>query len=259
MKKHKIIYGNWKMNHGRKTAIDFFSNLPDLNEFSEVLKGICPQSALLSDPSLYELAQSKGVMLGAQNCSSEIEGALTGENSAALISELGARFVLLGHSERRQIFSEEDEVINQKIMTALSQNLQVVVCVGETLHQRNESMTLSVLDTQLETCLHGVENALEKYRGEMKLPLMIAYEPVWAIGTGEVASIEQIIDAHSHIKNKLGRLGLESRDIPILYGGSVKPSNAQEILKQKEVDGALVGGASLRPDQFTELCRTALG
>ena len=199
------------------------------------------------------LGGSQKISLGAQNMSSEMSGAFTGEISPTMLRELFVRFVILGHSERRQIFGETDAVVNKKVHTALACGLRPIVCVGETLEERDGGREKEVLETQLRGSLAGVTP-------EQMLSIVIAYEPVWAIGTGRNATPEQAQDAHAHVRSVLALLADEATaaKVRIQYGGSVKPANAATLLSQPDIDGALVGGASLEPLGFSEIVKAAV-
>jgi triosephosphate isomerase len=229
-----LIAGNWKMFKGPSEAAAFCRELreADLPEGVDVV--VCPPFTSLGD-SVQALAGTE-VGVFAQNCHWEAEGAFTGEVSAAMLQELGVYGTLVGHSERRQLFGETDETVARRVRAALAAGLHVIACVGETEEQREAGETDEVLRRQLSV-LDADEN------------LVIAYEPVWAIGTGKTATPEIAQQAHETIKALL--------DLPVLYGGSVKPDNAADLLGQPAVDGALVGGASLDVDSFAAICRAA--
>ena len=229
-----LIAGNWKMFKGPSEAAAFCRELreADLPEGVDVV--VCPPFTSLGD-SVQALAGTE-VGVFAQNCHWEAEGAFTGEVSAGMLQELGVYGTLVGHSERRQLFGETDETVARRVRAALAAGLHVIACVGETEEQREAGETDEVLRRQLSV-LDADEN------------LVIAYEPVWAIGTGKTATPEIAQQAHETIKGLL--------DLPVLYGGSVKPDNAADLLGQPAVDGALVGGASLDVDSFAAICRAA--
>lgn len=217
--------------------------------------GPCPHSEVVIAPPFTALQKlgdlistSQSTKLGAQNMYSEPSGAFTGEVSATMLRELFVRYVILGHSERRQLFGETDHLINRKIVTALKNELRVILCVGETLEERDADKVNEVLVTQLKGSLAGIE-------ASSYADIVIAYEPVWAIGTGRTATPEQAQEAHEVVRNVLAELaGKEVADkVRIQYGGSVKPANAKELLSLPDVDGALVGGASLDPRSFAEI------
>jgi triosephosphate isomerase len=237
----KLMVGNWKMNKTGKEAQAFLDEF--LSRFTHKMDAwIAPQSLLAN------LVIKAGLKAGLQNCSEHPEGAYTGELSARTFKDMGGHFVILGHSERRQYFSENSRGISNKIRTALNEGLDVIYCVGETLKEREDGQTLSIIEDQI----HQGLNDQAKATGEN---LIIAYEPVWAIGTGKTASASQAQEVHAHIrgilKTKFPAIG---EQIKILYGGSVKPDNVKELLAQKDINGALVGGASLKTKDFLALC-----
>ncbi|MBU2100906.1 triose-phosphate isomerase [Candidatus Micrarchaeota archaeon] len=235
-----LIAGNWKLNKTLKETKDFFKEFNKLVSKTQNMILVCPSFPCI--PAAREYALKK-IFIGAQNVFFEEKGEFTGEVSVSQLKSF-CDFIVLGHSDRRNKFSESNELINKKVKAAMKSNFNVILCVGETLNERNSSKTNSVLEEQLTKSLSGV--ALKK--------LFIAYEPVWAIGTGKNASKEDIIQAHSFIKQTLTKLfGEKGKKIQILYGGSVKPENAKEILSLPNVDGVLVGGASLDPKKFAEI------
>jgi triosephosphate isomerase len=229
-----LIAGNWKMFKGPAEAGAFCRELREADLPEDVDAVVCPPYVSL-EAAVQALAGTE-VGVFAQNCHWETEGAFTGEVSAPMLKELGVYGTLIGHSERRQWFGETDESVARRVRTALEQGLHVIVCVGESEAEREAGETDAVLRRQV-----GVLEADEN--------LVIAYEPVWAIGTGKTATPELAQQAHETIKSVL--------DLPVLYGGSVKPDNAAELMSQPAVDGALVGGASLDVDSFAAICRAA--
>ncbi len=229
-----LIVGNWKLFKGPAEAGAFCRALREVELPSEVDVVVCPPYVSL-EASVQALAGTE-VGVFAQNCHWELEGAFTGEISASMLQELGVYGTLVGHSERRQWFGETDETVARRVKTALEQGLHVIACVGESEAEREAGETDDVLRRQV-----GVLDADEN--------LVIAYEPVWAIGTGKTATPELAQRAHETIKSVL--------DLPVLYGGSVKPDNAAELMSQPAVDGALVGGASLDVESFAAICRAA--
>jgi triosephosphate isomerase len=229
-----LIAGNWKMFKGPAEAGAFCRALRDADLPNDVDVVVCPPFVSL-EASVQALAGTE-IGVFAQNCHWELEGAFTGEISASMLQELGVYGTLVGHSERRQWFGETDETVARRVRTALEQGLHVIACVGESEAEREAGETDAVLRRQV-----GVLEADEN--------LVIAYEPVWAIGTGQTATPEMAQQAHETIKSVL--------DLPVLYGGSVKPDNAAELMSQPAVDGALVGGASLDVESFAALCRNA--
>ncbi len=238
------IAGNWKMNLDRARALDLIKTikgrLGDGNDREVAV--FCP-SVYLADVTA--VAQGSPLGVGAQNMWYEQDGAFTGEVSASMLREVGADRVLVGHSERRQIFKEPDEWMGRKVRRALEKDLLPVLCIGETLNERNGKRTDRVLKKQLDLGFESV-GAADVRR------ITVAYEPIWAIGTGEVASTEQVLAAHRTIRKKVkSTLGEEaSESLRILYGGSVKADNAAALMALEDVDGLLVGGASLQPDSF---------
>jgi triosephosphate isomerase (TIM) len=242
--RRKLIAGNWKMNTDRAAGVALAKGVAArAAEVPNVDLLVCPPSVYLA-PMAEALAGSK-VALGAQNMYHEGNGAFTGEISAVMLLDVGAKYVILGHSERRHILGETDEAVNKKTLSALAWGLVPIVCVGELLAEREAGKTADVIRRQFEGSLATVTAAQIEN-------LVIAYEPVWAIGTGKVATPEQAEEVHADLRSLLAKRyndGSASR-VRILYGGSVKPSNAGELLGQPNIDGALVGGASLKVDDF---------
>ncbi len=246
-----IIAGNWKLNKTIKEAIELVTLLKRrIGDLQNVEVVVCPPYTALAEVS--EILLESDIRLGAQDLYWEEKGAFTGEVSASLIKDAGAQYVIVGHSERRQLFHETDETINKKTKAALKSHLTPIVCVGETLAEREAEKTFKVIETQLKS---GFANlALE----EMK-SLVIAYEPIWAIGTGKVATPGQAQEVHAFIRKELSKaFGNEvAQNLNILYGGSVKPDNISNLMGEGDIDGALVGGASLDADQFSEIVKSA--
>jgi len=227
------------------------SLLLDLGDISDVEVVIIPPFTAIAKVT-ESLGKAQNIKVGAQNMHWEKSGAFTGEISAALLRDLFVRYVVLGHSERRTLFSETDEIVNKKVRAAHEATLRPIVCVGETLEQREKGKVEKVLSAQLRGSLAGVE--------AKELPeTIIAYEPVWAIGTGKVATAEQAQEAHAFIRQTLGDMSDEAtaEKIRIQYGGSVKPDNARRLMSQPDIDGALVGGASLDPRIFAQIVKGA--
>jgi len=247
-RKSKYIIGNWKMHKTREEVENFFKQVGPLDSFS-CQKGIAPQFIHLG--LSLKMGKDQGIQVGAQNCCHEKSGAFTGEVSVHSLTDFGADFVIIGHSERRQIFKESDSIIRKKIDLALSHKLTCIICVGETLDAREAGQTLAVVSSQIRQALEGLnDNQLEK--------ILIAYEPVWAIGTGKNASPQQAEEVHAFIRSFIqNELKLNSQDLPILYGGSVRPSNIQELLICANIDGGLIGGASLAAQEFKQMCGIA--
>lgn len=223
----------------------------DVEEVSGVEIVIAPPFTALAKLSEL-LGGSQKIRLAAQNMYFQMSGAYTGEISPAMLRELFVRYVILGHSERRQIFGESDALINQKVAAALAAELRPILCVGETLAERDAGKEKAVLESQLRGCLAGVE-------ADSFADIVVAYEPVWAIGTGRNATPEQAQDAHAHVRAVLAELSDEATagKVRIQYGGSVKPANALVLLHQPDIDGALVGGAALESRSFAEIVKAA--
>jgi triosephosphate isomerase len=242
MKLNPIIAGNWKMNKTPSEGESFVETTVNL------LLDIQHVSVIFAPPftGLFDMDVNPPFYAAAQNCHWENSGALTGEISISMIRDCGATFVIVGHSERRQIFGESNDWINLKVKAVLAGNLKPILCIGETLDERNAGQTTSVLKKQLENGLIGVES-LEN--------IVIAYEPVWAIGTGVTANTEQVEVAHSSVRAILKALYPESDIMHVLYGGSVKPENAEELIQISGVNGFLIGGASLDIESFTSITR----
>ena len=248
----KIVAANWKMNMTQAEAKSFVSTfLLEVEESREVEIVIVPPfTAIAAVNAALENAQH--VKVGAQNMYWERSGAFTGEISPAMLRDLFVRYVVLGHSERRTLFGETDEIVNRKVQSAHEAMLRPIVCVGESLAQREAGEVEKVLSSQLKGSLAGL--------GSKELhETVIAYEPVWAIGTGKTASADQAQEAHAFIRRVLGEISDEAtaEKIRIQYGGSVKPDNAQTLMSQPDIDGALVGGASLEPRSFAQIVRGA--
>src|SRR5436189_809191 len=247
-----IIAGNWKMNKTVAEALDLVRGLKiELANVKEVDIVVCPPFTTLSDVS--EAILDSNIRLGAQNMSEHNVGAYTGEIAAVMLKEFSVRYVILGHSERRQYQKESDELIAKKALAAHAASLKPIVCVGETLAEREGGQTEKVLETQV----HGSLSGLSK---EQMSETILAYEPVWAIGTGKTATTAQAQDAHAFIRGLLAKMFDETvaRRVRIQYGGSVKPSNARELMSQPDVDGALVGGASLEPRSFADIMKSCV-
>lgn len=239
-----LIIGNWKMYKTIPEAIAFVTRLAPYVSGGQAEVGLAVPFTAIS--AAVEAAGESGLKIGAQNMHDAEEGAFTGEIAGQMVVDAGASFVLLGHSERRHIFGESDESIRKKVARAFEVGLRPVLCVGETLEERQAGSAEEVVARQLTEGLAGI-------RGKKKLSqLVVAYEPVWAIGTGETATPEVAQEMHTACRAVLGdRLGDElAEGLPILYGGSVKPSNAADLLARENIDGVLVGGASLDPDSF---------
>lgn len=247
-----VIAGNWKMNNDLKESEKLIVELKNLlqNEKPNCDVIVCPPFTSLSEAA--KLLKGTQIKLGAQNMHFEDSGAFTGEVSASMLISVGCEYVILGHSERRNIFGETDEMINKKIKKALSVGLKPIFCVGELLEERENGSTNEVVKRQI---LRGLKGILDD---EMK-KIIIAYEPVWAIGTGKTASPAQAQAVHEFIRDLIEiEYSLETaNDVTIQYGGSVKPENAKELISQKDIDGALVGGACLKADSFLGIIKGA--
>lgn len=242
-----LIAANWKMNKTIGETEDFIhSFLPMVKEVRDVDILIAPPFTSLSTAS--RLLEATDIKIAGQDMFYEERGAFTGEISAEMLLSAGCSCVIIGHSERRQYFSETDEIVNKKIRTARKKGLEVILCIGETLEEREANKTFDVLNRQLAGSLDDMQ--LEG--------ITIAYEPVWAIGTGRTATPEQAKEAHKYIREWLRNYGEGSDNVRILYGGSVTPDNVRSLMAEPEVDGALVGGASLKPDSFAKIVRGAV-
>lgn len=255
-----IIAGNWKMNPDHQAAEALLEALSDYTPASDSnCEIVCFPPACYFSMANQALAKTD-VRWGAQNCHQESGGAYTGEISAQMIKEQGGAWVILGHSERRQYFAETDALVGQKIVTALQTGLRPILCVGESEEVRNKHSHDNFVQSQLEASLELVAQMSPDAQKKALAQLVIAYEPVWAIGTGKVASLLDIEAMHQGLLQKMEALfgvQLPEAGVPILYGGSVNDANAADILGLKPVSGALVGGASLKPDAFLPICHIA--
>ena len=241
-----FISANWKMNKTIEETEEF------INSFLPMVKDVTDVDMLIAPPftSIHTAAgflKATNVKLGAQNVFYEEKGAFTGEISPAMLLSCGCSHVIIGHSERRQYFMETDEIVNKKIKTARKNGLEVILCIGESLKEREENKTFEVLDRQLAGSLKDAD-----LNG-----MTIAYEPIWAIGTGKTATKEQANEAHAYIRDWLKKNREGAERIRILYGGSVTPDNIESLIAEPEVDGALVGGASMKPDSFAKIVNGA--
>jgi triosephosphate isomerase (TIM) len=247
-----IIAGNWKMNKTAAEALALAGDLKlELANLREVDIVICPPFTALE--SVSKLVLDSNLRLGAQNVSEQNYGAFTGEICAGMLKEFSVRYVILGHSERRQYQKESNALIARKAAAVHGASLKPIVCVGETLAEREEGQTEKVLETQVRGSLAGLTK-------EQMVETIIAYEPVWAIGTGKTATTQQAQDAHAFIRAMVGKIfdDAVAKKVRIQYGGSVKPANARELMSQPDVDGALVGGASLEARSFAEIIRNSI-
>ncbi|TKC09048.1 triose-phosphate isomerase [Pedobacter frigoris] len=247
----KIVAGNWKMNLNYAEGISLFSEI--VNMVRDEKKG--DQQAIICAPFIHlnSLAQLGGstVSIGAQNCHQKESGAYTGEISAKMIKSVGCEYVIIGHSERRQYFAESDELLAEKTVITLQNDLIPIFCIGETLDERNNGSYFEVLKSQFQKGIFGLE-------GNDFSKIVIAYEPVWAIGTGLTATSEQAQEVHAFIRKEIdAKYGVEiAENTTILYGGSCNPKNAAELFAQKDIDGGLIGGASLKSRDFVDIVKT---
>ncbi|MDU3064357.1 MAG: triose-phosphate isomerase [Clostridioides difficile] len=240
-----IIAGNWKMHKTIKEALEFVNEIKDKVNSDKVEAVICAPFTLLKD--LKEATKGTDIKIGAQNMHFEEKGAFTGEVSPLMLKEIDMDYVVIGHSERRQYFNETDETVNKKVLKALEVGIDPILCVGETLEQREAGKTKDVCKVQ-------VEKALENVLKDDLAKVVVAYEPIWAIGTGKTATAEDANDVISYIREVIkGLYGELANEVRIQYGGSVKPSNVAEIMGQSDIDGALVGGASLASNDYLDL------
>jgi triosephosphate isomerase len=247
-----IIAGNWKMNKTVAEALDLVRSLKiDLANVKEVDIVVCPPFTALGEVSKAIL--DSNLRLGAQNMSEHNVGAHTGEIAAVMLKEFSVRYVILGHSERRQYQKEPDALIARKALAVHAASLKPIVCIGETLAEREAGQMQKILETQVRGSLAGLNK-------EQMAETIVAYEPVWAIGTGKTATTAQAQEAHAFIRGVLGKMFDEAvaRRVRIQYGGSVKPSNARELMSQTDVDGALVGGASLEARSFADIIKNSI-
>lgn len=250
MKNKFIIAGNWKMNTTVFEAKELSKTISE-NEKSENNVEIVLFPPFVNIPIVIDSLPNEKIKIGAQNCHYQQSGAYTGEISAIMLKKIGCDYVIIGHSERRAFFGEDNQLINKKIRVSLESGLKVVFCIGETLDERKADKTFPVLGDQISEGLSNIDTELLKN-------LVIAYEPVWAIGTGETATPDQIKTTHNRIRDfiteRSGKIGIET---PILYGGSMKDTNAKEILEVENVAGGLIGGASLKSDKFLKIINIA--
>jgi triosephosphate isomerase len=247
----KFIAGNWKMNLNSAQGLELAAALAKaVGSQSDVEVAICPPAVYLD--AIGGAVKGSAVGLGAQNCHHEAKGAFTGEVAPAMLVDIGCEYVILGHSERRQLFHETNQDVNKKVLAALAAGLTPIVCVGETLDERKANRTQEVVREQVEGSLAGLT-------GEQVLKLVIAYEPIWAIGTGVVATPEQAEEVHADLRSLLSSryTAPVAEAVRIQYGGSVNAENAATLLSQPNIDGALVGGASLKADGFLAIIQGA--
>lgn len=242
MARKPFIAGNWKMNMTAESGKALISELKPLVKNAKCDVALCVPAILI--PAMVKAAKGSKIKIGAQNVHFAESGAYTGEISATMLKEYGVKYVIIGHSERRQYFGETDETVNKRTLTALKNELTPIVCVGETLEEREGNLTEKVLDRQLTEGLKDVEDVTK---------LVIAYEPVWAIGTGKTATDEQAEETIKYIRKKLGKLfGVRNANkVKIQYGGSMNAKNCKGLMAQPDIDGGLIGGASLKTDFAT--------
>ncbi len=243
--RRKVIAGNWKMNKCPDGTKRFFETFPELVKDTENEVVICVPYVDLA--VAMECAKGTNIKIGAQNVHYEEKGAYTGEISPKMLEHMGVEYVIIGHSERREYYNETDESVNKKLKSAFAHNLKPILCVGETLAQREAGVTKDFVTTQVRKALEGLSN------DEVKR-LIIAYEPIWAIGTGKTASKEDANEVCAWIREEVKNLyGAISDEVIIQYGGSVKPTNAKDLFTMSDIDGGLVGGASLEPEDLAKI------
>ncbi len=244
-----LIAGNWKMNKNSAESIELVSQLREMvSDVEEVEIVVAPPYTALG--SVADAIKGSNIFLAAQNVFWEESGAFTGEVSPLMLKDIGCQYAIVGHSERRQYFSENNETVNRRLKAALKTSLIPIVCIGEVLEEREAEKTLSVIEQQLKEGLNGLSpDEMEK--------VVIAYEPVWAIGTGKTATPDQAQEVHQFIRKMITQIFSEgvAEGARILYGGSVKPDNIDQLMSQKDIDGALVGGASLKADSFARIVK----
>ena len=246
MKRRKLIVGNWKMNGNRAGNAELLAALKAAGPWvAEV--AVCAPFPYLADVALS--LQGDGITWGAQDCSAHESGAFTGEVAADMLAEFGCRYVIVGHSERRACHHESDQLVADKAKAALAHRLTPIVCVGETLAEREAGQTDAVVKRQMSAVIHTLAHCISQ--------VVVAYEPVWAIGTGKTATPEQAQAVHALLRAQLAAASEKSGEMKILYGGSVKPDNAATLFAQGDIDGGLIGGASLKAADFAAICRAA--
>ena len=239
LRKH-LIAGNWKMN-GTLDSISEILKIDKLCDGYEVDVALCVPNTLISKAN--ETISHKKLVIGAQNCHHDESGAYTGDVSAKMLKDAGAKIIIVGHSERRQFYQETNELVNKKAVSIIKSALQTIICIGETEEEKNMGLTNKIVCTQLENSMPSISNENNT---------VIAYEPIWAIGTGRIPTIKEIEVVHKELRSLISKIkGIDTANkMRILYGGSVKPNNAKDIFDLEDVDGALVGGASLKSDDF---------
>jgi len=246
MTRRKLVVGNWKMNGSRAGNVELLAALKRSGPFvAEV--AVCAPFPYLADVALS--LQGDAIAWGAQDCSAHESGAYTGEVSAAMLAEYGCRYVTVGHSERRAYHAETDQLVADKAQVALAHRLTPIVCVGETLAEREAGQTDVVVKRQMSAVIHTLAHCISQ--------VVVAYEPVWAIGTGKTATPEQAQAVHALLRAQLHAASEKAGEMKILYGGSVKADNAATLFAQPDIDGGLIGGASLKAGDFAAICRAA--
>ena len=240
----RLVVGNWKMNGDRVANVELLAALKQAGPFDAEV-AVCAPFPYLADVALS--LQGSRIEWGAQDCSSHEPGAYTGEVAASMLVEFGCRFVIVGHSERRAFHGESDQLVAEKATAALAHQLVPIVCVGETLAEREAGQTTAVVKRQLSAVIHTLGHCVSQ--------VVVAYEPVWAIGTGKTASPEEAQAVHLTLRLQLAAATEKANQMRILYGGSVKPSNAGQLFSQPDIDGGLVGGAALNAADFAAICR----
>ena len=243
-----FIAGNWKMNKTPSAAINLINEIIPLISENSCDIALCVP--FVDIQNAIKLTKNTNIKIGAQNCHFEENGAFTGEISTAMLKDLGVKYVIIGHSERRAYFAETDETVNKKVIAAINAGLNAILCVGESLEQREQNITFEVISKEIKVALKGVEkSSLEK--------ITIAYEPIWAIGTGKTATAKEANDVCEFIRSIIEKLYDEdaASKIVIQYGGSMNAKNAKDLLQQPNIDGGLIGGASLKPVDFSEIVK----
>jgi triosephosphate isomerase (TIM) len=244
--RRKLVVGNWKMNGSRVANAELLAALKSASPWDADV-AVCAPAPYLGEVALS--LQGESIAWGAQDCSAHESGAFTGEVSAAMLAEFGCKYVIVGHSERRAYHAESDQLVADKAKTALAHRLTPIVCVGETLTEREAGHTDEVVKRQLSAVIHTLGHCISQ--------IVVAYEPVWAIGTGKTASPEQAQAVHAVLRAQLKAATEHAGDMKILYGGSVKADNAAILFAQADIDGGLIGGASLKAGDFDAICRAA--
>lgn len=241
-----LVVGNWKMNGNRAANAELLASLKAAEPLAADV-AVCVPSLYLADT--FEALTGSSIAWGAQDASSHAAGAFTGEVSATMLAEFGCRYVLVGHSERRALHHESDKLVAEKAQMALANGITPIVCLGESLEERDGGQTNDVVGRQLAAVVQLLEAQI--------MSVVVAYEPVWAIGTGRTATPQQAQDVHAFLRATLAAASASGASIPILYGGSVKPDNAATLFAQRDIDGGLIGGASLDAAQFVAICNAA--